>query len=57
MTFYQAHHDQISPLLDFFVKGDVLIDRVDTKEQVRYIFTNPLDTELSGYLHYNINGC
>ena len=39
----------------FVVNGDVKIKHVDTKGQIADIFTKPLDSELFGYLIYNIN--
>ena len=45
------HHFQ-----SFVANGDVEIKHVDTKEQIADIFTKPLDSELFGYLHYNLNG-
>ena len=40
----------------FIANIDVEIKHVDTKEQITDIFTKPLDSELFGYLLYNING-
>ena len=38
----------------FVVNGDVKIKHVNTKEQITYIFTKPLDSKLFGYLPYKI---
>ena len=45
------HHFHI-----FVTNGDVEIQHIETKEQITDIFTKPLDSELFGYLRYNING-
>ena len=40
----------------FIANGDIDIQNIYTKEQIADIFTKPLDSELFGYLLYNING-
>ena len=40
----------------FIANGDVEIKHVDTKEHKSDIFMKPLDPELFGCLHCNING-
>ena len=40
----------------FVANGNIEIKHVDTKDHITDIFTEPLDYELFGHLHYNLNG-
>ena len=40
----------------FYPNGNINIQHIDTKEQIADILTKPLDSELFGYICYNING-
>ena len=45
------HHFQ-----SFVANGDVNIKNVDTKEKITDIFMKLLDSELFGYIRYNLSG-
>ena len=44
-------------LWSFFVKINILIKHVDTKEHISDILTKILDPDLFGYIYHRINGC